>query len=40
VAGSQPNTSRKSDDAKGFTTEELRRIIAAGLGKEKKEGGK
>jgi hypothetical protein len=34
----QSNNSRKSDDAKSYTREELRRIIAAGLEKEKQEG--
>jgi hypothetical protein len=39
VADSQPNNSRKSDDVKDYTTEELRRFIAAHLEKEKKKGG-
>jgi Family of unknown function (DUF5681) len=37
MAGSQPNNSRKSDNAKDYTREELRKIIAAGLEKEKQE---
>jgi hypothetical protein len=39
MAGSQPNTSKKSNNAKDYTREELRMIIAEGLEKRKKEGG-
>jgi Family of unknown function (DUF5681) len=40
VAEPQANNSRNYDDVKSFTREELRMIIAAGLEKEKQEGGK
>ena len=40
VAGPRPNNSRKSDDVRDYTREELRRIIAAGEKKQNKESGK